>query len=160
MEPTKQNGADPSGLGAAFDPAQLRDGPSPPHPEPTSLVEQAAPPNPLGLLQPQGDDVVGASSMLTGIPTSNGDFRDYVSTSSGWQLQPVPNFVDSYYYEAFASGAQPEAPAPFSTGGHFTSLNPYNFVPLISPFANQPAPYFDQLPSASQWASMQSSSSN
>ncbi|CAN6285355.1 unnamed protein product [Urochloa humidicola] len=161
MEPTKQSGADPADLGASFDPAQLRDGPSSPQPPaPTSLVEQAAPPNPPLLLQPKGDDVVGGSSMLAGIPTSNGDFRDYGITSSGWPWPPIPNFVDSYYYQAFASGAQPGAPAPFSTSGHYTSLNPYNSAPLISPFANQPAPYFDQLPLASQWASMQSSSSN
>ncbi|CAL4913050.1 unnamed protein product [Urochloa decumbens] len=84
-----------------------------------------------------------------GIPTSNGDFWCYGSTSvSGWEWAAVPNLIDSPYYQPFASDAQAQSSAAAT------------FVPLTLPFANQPAPYFDQWSSALQWSSMPSSSSN
>ncbi|CAL4938041.1 unnamed protein product [Urochloa decumbens] len=163
MEPTKQSGADPSDLGASSYPAQLLDGSSSPQPALPSLVEQAAPPNPLRLLQPPGDDVVGESSTRGGIPTSNGDFWCYGSTSvSGWEWPAVPNLIDNPYYQSFASDAQAQssAAATFSAGGQLVTTPASASTRTPSPFAYQAAPYFDQWPSTSQWASMPSSSSN
>ncbi|CAL4929565.1 unnamed protein product [Urochloa decumbens] len=146
MEPTKQSGADPSDLGASSYLAQLLDGPSSPQPALPSLVEQAAPPNPLRLLQPPGDDVVGESSTRGGIPTSNGDFWGYGSTSvPGWEWQAVPNLIDSPYYQPFASDAQAQssAAATFSAGCQLVTTPASASTPpmVLNPAPPAPSPW-------------------
>jgi hypothetical protein len=84
MEPTKQGGADPSGLDA---------GPLSRQPPLPYLVEEATPPplDPPQLLQPQQcDGTVGGSSARAGIPNGNGDTARPPSSAGHVSVAPMP----------------------------------------------------------------------